>query len=94
MPREPEHLETRRKRLKFQAWHRGTKEVDLLLGRFVDKHLGEFTATDIDWFDLLLDEADQDITDWITGKRPLPPEYDTPLMARIKTLEHMQDERR
>lgn len=92
-PKPDQTLNVRRKRLKFQAWHRGTKEVDLLLGKFVDLHLSEFTATDLDWFDQLLNEADQDITDWITGKRPLPEEFDTPLMARLKSLEHMQDGR-
>lgn len=82
-------LSVRRKRLKFQAWHRGTKEADLVLGQFVDKHLKGFTAADLDWFDALMREADQDILNWVLGKTPPPPEFDTPMMACLKALKHM-----
>ena len=34
-----ESLEKRRKRLRFRAWHRGTREMDLLVGSFADAHL-------------------------------------------------------
>ena len=86
----PNHtLDVRRKRLKFQAWHRGIQEADLILGRFVDAHLETFTAADLDWFDILFQEVDQDILDWITGKTPIPAKFDTPLMARLQRLEHM-----
>ena len=84
-----EHLEMRRKRLKFQAWHRGTQEADIILGRFIDVHLENFTTAELDWFDALLNEQDQDIINWITGKSPLPAEFDTPMMARLQTLKHM-----
>ncbi|HEX6101764.1 MAG TPA: succinate dehydrogenase assembly factor 2, partial [Alphaproteobacteria bacterium] len=34
-----ESSEIRRKRLRFRAWHRGTRETDLLFGGFADAHL-------------------------------------------------------
>ena len=87
----PKHsLETRRKRLKFQAWHRGTKEADLVLGRFVDQNLETFDEADLDWFDQLLAEADQDILDWVTEKSEPPAKFATPMMARLQTLKHMR----
>ena len=79
----------RRKRLKFQVWHRGTQEADLILGRFVDARLENFTKAELDWFDALLHEQDQDIIDWITGKSPPPTQFDTPMMAQLQTLKHM-----
>ncbi len=79
-----------RKRIRFLAWHRGIQEMDLILGRFADRHLASFDVADCHWFEALFMEADQDILDWITGKEPTPEAFDTPLMDRIKTLDHMQ----
>ena len=39
-------VETRRKRLLFRSWHRGTKETDLLLGSFAEQHLPAFSSAD------------------------------------------------
>lgn len=91
MPVKPEQsLEIMRKRIRFLAWHRGIQEMDLILGRFADRHLATFEAADCRWLEALFMEADQDILDWITGKAPTPAAFDTPLMDRIKTLDHMQ----
>src|SRR6516162_7294667 len=58
----------RRKRLSFRSWHRGTRESDLILGRFADAHLARYEA--------LLECSDADLFDWITGRAALPPEHD------------------
>ena len=34
-----EDIAIRRRRLRYRAWHRGTKEMDLVLGPFADAHL-------------------------------------------------------
>jgi antitoxin CptB len=83
-------LETRRKRLKYLAEHRGIKEADIILGRFVDQNLQSFDHADIDWFETLFIEQDVDILAWITGKAKTPAHFDTPLMDRMKTLDHMK----
>jgi antitoxin CptB len=62
----------RRRKLKFRAWHRGTREADLLLGRFADAHLDAFGADQLDRFDALLNESDPDIYDWVTGRQHPP----------------------
>lgn len=91
MPDKPEQsLETSRKRIRFLAWHRGIQETDLILGRFVDHNLGTLSAADCQWFEALFMESDHDILEWIAGKVPTPKAYDTPLMDRIKTLDHMK----
>jgi antitoxin CptB len=66
----------RRKRLLFRSWHRGTRESDLILGRFADCHLAQFGEGQLDRYEALLDCADADIFDWIAGRAPLPPEHD------------------
>jgi len=64
----------RRKRLLFKAWHRGTREADLLLGRFADRYLAEFDAGQLARFDALLDRIDAEICDWIFGRETPRPE--------------------
>lgn len=67
------HSDNRRKRLKFQAWHRGFKEIDLILGPFADARLGQMDDVELDEFEALLSVPDQDLYDWIC-ERSQPPE--------------------
>ena len=60
-------LSPHRNKLKFRAWRRGFREADLILGPFADAHLPQFTASQLDAFEALLDQPDQDIYDWIKG---------------------------
>ncbi len=73
----------RRRRLRFRVWHRGMKEVDLILGRFADAHLATFGTDDLDAFEALLDTPDQDVLAWVLGELPVPPDQDTPFLRRI-----------
>jgi antitoxin CptB len=68
--------EIRRKRLLFRSWHRGTRESDLILGRFADEYLGEFDEAQLDRYEILLDCTDADIFDWVSGRSAPPPEHD------------------
>lgn len=78
-----EDLDPRRKRLLFRAWHRGTKETDLMVGRFVAERIAAFSDGDLDELEAVLELPDVDLTDWLTGRRPVPPEYATPMLARM-----------
>ena len=73
-------LETRRKRLRFRAWHRGTKEADLLLGPFADANLDTLDADGLTRFEALLARSDPEIMDWMTGAAEPP---DDPVVARL-----------
>jgi antitoxin CptB len=68
--------EIRRKRLSFRSWHRGTREADMILGRFADAHLAGFDDAQLDRYEALLDCTDADIFDWVSRRTPIPPEYD------------------
>jgi len=68
--------EIHRKRLLFRSWHRGTRESDLILGRFADSHLAGFDDGQLDRYQALLDCPDADIFDWVSGRTAPPPEHD------------------
>ena len=75
--------EIRRKRLLFRSWHRGTRESDLILGRFADKHLPGFDEAQLDRYEALLECSDPDIFDWVCGRATPPPEHDHDVMRLL-----------
>ncbi len=83
---EPEHAasEVRRRRLLYRATHRGTFENDLMIGGFVRTNLALLTDDDVDALEVLLEIPDVDLADWLTGRRPIPPESETPMLRRIR----------
>jgi antitoxin CptB len=82
-----EELEIRKRRLRFRAWHRGTKEADLLIGGFIDSRLERFTVDDVAWLERLLDENDVDIMAWMTGTRDAPAHFAGGLMPEMRKLD-------
>jgi antitoxin CptB len=78
-----EELDMRRKRLRFRVWHRGMREVDLLLGRFADACLDELDESELAGFEALLDVPDQQVLAWITGEAVVPAGADSPLLRRL-----------
>ena len=79
-PPEPEH---RRKRLLWRATHRGIKEMDLILGGFVVKHLDQFTDAEISDLERIMEIPDQDMLSWATKQTDVPAEHASPLLTRI-----------
>lgn len=64
--------ENRRKRLIFRSWHRGTREMDLIMGTFADAHVPAMDTPALNQFERLLDTPDPDVYDWYIGKTPVP----------------------
>lgn len=79
-------MDARRKRLLFRAQHCGMKENDIMLGGFAAAHVAELDAADLDAFERLLDQPDNDVYDWVTGRRPPPPAFDSPLFRQIRSF--------
>ena len=69
--------EIRRKRLLFRAWHRGTREADLILGSFAEAYLAGFDQRRLDAFEALLEVPDAELFDWIAGRAAPAPGHDT-----------------
>ena len=78
-----EHLKIERKRLKFRSWHRGTREMDLLLGRFADRHLDAFDGSTLRAYAALLEQPDPDIYDWVCGRGQCPEGELRPIVAAL-----------
>jgi antitoxin CptB len=76
-------LPPRHRRLMFRAWHRGTKEADLMIGGFVQRHIAAFTDSELDELEAVLELPDVDLADWLSGRRPIPREVATPMLARM-----------
>ena len=81
-----DQLEIERKRLKFRSWHRGTRESDLILGRFADAEIAALTDDQLGQLEQLLEVPDPDFYAAVTGDRPLPDEYANALFERIKSF--------
>ena len=73
----------RRDRLRFRSWHRGTREMDLLLGRFADAHLSAFSPEQVAQYEAVLETSDPDLYNWIVGKEPIPAEQDSEVMRML-----------
>ena len=81
--------ETRLKRLRFRAWHRGTKEADLMIGGFYDANHARWGDADMDWFEALLEEQDVDIMAWAMGTLPVPDRWQGPMLEMLKVLNYV-----
>jgi antitoxin CptB len=80
-------LDFRRRRIAYRAWHRGTKEADLMIGGFADRYAGGWSAPELDWFEQLLAEQDVDIMAWALGRQPVPERFRGALMDAFQRLD-------
>jgi antitoxin CptB len=79
-------LDDRRKRLLFRCWHRGTREMDLILGRFADAEIATLADAELEQLERLIELPDPDLYASLTGDAVLAVEYRTALFDRIKAL--------
>ena len=79
-------LDVRRRKILFRAWHRGIREMDLIMGRFVDAEIGTLTEAEIGELEGLLEVPDADLYRWISGEAETPSNYDTPIFRRIRAF--------
>jgi antitoxin CptB len=76
-------LEERRRKLRYRAWHRGTREMDLVLGRFADQELQAMSAADLDAFEALMEAPDPDLFSWVVGQVTVPAQSDSAMFRRL-----------
>ena len=81
---DPNTLDPRRKRAIFRAWHRGIREMDLVMGRFADREVASLPEVELEEFERLLELPDPEVYDWIAERSPPPPEHDTPLLGKLR----------
>jgi len=83
MPAEPR--ETRLKRLSMRSMRRGIKEMDIILSRFAAERMTAMTDTQLDTYEQLLDENDQDLYQWVSGQTT-PPAALAALITEIRVM--------
>jgi len=79
-----EELDGRRRKLRFRSWHRGMREMDLIMGRFADALLDRLSEDELADFERLIEVPDRDVLAWITGEEAVPPDHDSALFRRLR----------
>jgi antitoxin CptB len=87
MGRSSEGLDIRRRKLLFRAWHRGLREVDLILGRFADRHVADLDDAALSEFEGLMNVPDGELLAWLTGEADVPAAHDGPLFRRLRDFQ-------
>ena len=79
-------LDPRRKRLLFQCWHRGIREMDYVLGTWANAHLETADDAGLQELERLMQVPDPDMFKWLSGTNSIPPNWDTPLVRSIRAF--------
>ncbi|KTR82490.1 succinate dehydrogenase assembly factor 2 [uncultured Novosphingobium sp.] len=82
-------LPPRLARIRFRAWHRGTREADYMIGCFFDRFHQDWSEEDVLWFEDLLEEDDVHVMAWALKTEPVPERYAGPLMERMQQLDYV-----
>ena len=82
----PDHsqAENRLKRLRYQSWHRGCKETDVVLGNYFDAHHEALSEDELDLFEALLNADDWDIWQWVAYDQAPPDARFLPIIERLR----------
>ncbi|MCR6632136.1 MAG: succinate dehydrogenase assembly factor 2 [Magnetospirillum sp.] len=79
-------MDARLKRLLFRAHHMGSNENDILFGGFAEKYLATLTPEQVDRFEALIAETDNDLFNWVTAKEPVPARLNHDVMVMIQVF--------
>lgn len=78
------------KRLRYRAWHRGTREADMLIGGYFDARHRQWGPREREWFADLLEEQDVDIIAWAIGTAEPPERLAGAMMKALKRLDYIR----
>ena len=81
--------DARLRRIRYRAWHRGTREADFLVGGFFDCCHAEWSDEELAWFEALLEEQDVDIMAWAIGTAEPPERFAGPMMKRLQRTDYI-----
>jgi antitoxin CptB len=92
--RSSEGLDVRRRKLLFRSWHRGMREMDLIMGRFADAALAQLTPAELADFEQLMEVPDRELLAWVTGEAAVPADHDPALFRRLRDFNHRRERTR
>jgi antitoxin CptB len=79
-------LDARRRKLLFRSWHRGIREMDLIMGRFADAWIERLSAPELDEYEQLIQVPDPELYAWIAGQEAVPAAFDTDVLRRLRAF--------
>lgn len=84
---ENDDIAIRRRRMRYRAWHRGTREMDMVLGHFADARLENYDSAQLDRLEKLMDEQDTDLLKWVMKQEAPPAEVDAELVVELRQFQ-------
>jgi antitoxin CptB len=81
-----DELAVRRRKLKFRSWHRGMREMDLIMGRFADACVDAMEPAELDDYERLMEVPDPELFGCVLGDDPLPADLDSPMLRRLRAF--------
>jgi antitoxin CptB len=81
-----DELAVRRRKLKFRSWHRGMREMDLIMGRFADACVDAMWPAELDDYERLMEVPDPELFGCVLGDDPLPADLDSPMLRRLRAF--------
>jgi len=82
-------LPPRLARIRFRAWHRGTREADYMIGCYFDRFVATGSEEDVEWFENLIEEEDHDILGWALKTIAVPARFAGERMERMQALDYV-----
>lgn len=76
-------MDDHRRKLRFRAWRRGFREMDLIMGQFADAHIASMSADELCDFEKLLAVPDWDVYAWILGRQTVPDNHASSVLDRL-----------
>ena len=73
----------RRKRLYFQAQHRGCREADIIIGGFAEREIAFLQPQELDELEAILSADDGEVLNWLLGRVAVPAGYSQSLIERM-----------
>ena len=77
-------MDQTRKRLLFHCTHMGMKENDVLFGEFARAQISDLSDGEVADLEALLENNDLDLYYWVLKRKPVPDEWDTPVLRKLQ----------
>lgn len=76
-------MDAHRRKLRFRAWRRGFREMDLLMGSFADDNIAALDEEELAEFERLLSVPDWEVYAWLIGQKPVPDNHQGPVLDQL-----------
>ncbi len=77
------NLSDRKKKLRWHSWHRGMRELDILVGTMVDNNIFHMSEEDLIMLEEFLELDDAVLWSWVSKQKPIDAKYDNQIWKWI-----------